>query len=411
MKILFITHYYQPDGGAASVRLTRLTQMLRARGHEVTVLTTMPHYPERRIREGYRGKFSTDEMRDGVRVVQVWLWTVPRESIALRLMSQISFMLTGFLRGVWLGKPDVIFIENQPVFTGLMGWAISKIKRTPYLANVSDFWPEQLLSAGVLHERHILYRIFRALVNRTQRDAHTIVSMHQGLHASIARRIGDVARHVVIMNAADLTRLHPDNDEGDFRARYGLDGRPIVSFIGTFANHMDYDTIFAILGRYAGREDVQFVLMGSGTKEALVTTRLEREQWTHVHHIGWLDAETIPYAWASSCVNFWALPDDALMRHVYSAKLFEAHAAGVPIVVCVEGDIADLLGRSGGGVAVPPGDVDGACRAIDAYLNDADLRAQHSRNARAYAEAHFDPVRVSDAYERLLLAMHDAPAS
>ena len=232
MKILFITHYFEPDSGAAAVRLTRLARLLAVRGHEVTVLTTMPHYPQGRIADAYRGKFSTDERRDGLRVIQAWLWATPSNSILKRLISQISFMLTCMLRGLFLPRPDVIFIENQPIFTGLAGWFLSKIKRRPYLINVSDFWPEYLLEVGVMKETHLLYRLFRALVNITQRDAAALVALLPGLLQSVEARIGPVANSRVVFNAVDLQRFRPGLDATEFRASHGLEGKRVVLFAG-----------------------------------------------------------------------------------------------------------------------------------------------------------------------------------
>ena len=70
LHILLVSHYYEPDSGAAAVRLSRLMKILHQRGHEITVLTTMPHYPQGVIQEPYRGKLFTDEDREGIRVIQ-----------------------------------------------------------------------------------------------------------------------------------------------------------------------------------------------------------------------------------------------------------------------------------------------------------------------------------------------------
>src|SRR5690606_11745374 len=156
---------YEPDSGAAAVRLSRLMKILHGRGHQIMVLTTMPHYPQGVIQEPYRAKLFTDENRDGIRVIQAWLWATPSKRIVLRLLSQLSFMLICMIRGLFLPRPNVILIENQPIFTGLAGWLISKVKRKPYVINVSDFWPEYLAVAGITKETSSVYRIFKALTN------------------------------------------------------------------------------------------------------------------------------------------------------------------------------------------------------------------------------------------------------
>jgi glycosyltransferase involved in cell wall biosynthesis len=405
MHILFITHYFAPDSGAAAVRLTRLAKLLRARGHRITVLTTMPHFPEGRIREGYRGRWVRVDEIDGMRVVQVWLWATPSRKIIWRLLSQLSFMFMGFLRGLFVARPDVIFIENQPIFTGLMGWALSKIKRRPYLLNVSDFWPEHLVALGVMRESHPLYRIFRALVNLTQRQAHTVVTLSDELYTNIQKRIGHAKHQRTILNAADLALFDPNVADNGFRARHHLDERPIISFIGTFQSNLDYKAFFDVLGRFNGRDDVQFVLIGGGGNIYQVEERLQTEAWTHVRLLGWLPFEEIPQAWRVSYLTFWTVQANYAGRNQIFGKIYEAHAAGVPIVACTEEVMARFIQRSGGGITVPFGDVERAVQAIDAYLANPDLRAQHSQKARAFAEEHLDPENVASAYEEVLRQM------
>lgn len=408
MKILFITHYYEPDSGAAAVRLTRLARLLQARGHEVTVLTTMPHYPQGRIAEGYRGKFSTDEKRDGLRVVQVWLWATPSNSIVKRLISQISFMLTCMLRGLFLPRPDVIFIENQPIFTGLAGWFLSRVKRRPYLLNVSDFWPEQLIEAGVMSEKHSLYRLFKGLVNRTQRDAGALVALLPGIRDSIEARLGAQHSAHVIFNAVDLERFRPGLDDQRFRATYQLGDEKLISFIGSFSVNHDFDAMLRVAEYFNDREDLRFVFIGTGTQRAIVEQYQRSAALSRLRWIGWVDHADMPSAWAASYATYWMTQPHQINRLAFHAKLFEAMASGVPALIAVEGLMAEILAASGAGVTVPFGDEAGMIAVIDDLVTHPEKRTQMSANARAYAEENFDAQRVADAYEVLLRGIAEA---
>ncbi|MEK9132214.1 MAG: hypothetical protein AAB606_00690 [Patescibacteria group bacterium] len=58
MKILFISQYYPPETGAASNRIGYFAQFLAKKDHTVSVLTTTPNYPEGKVYDGYKNKFS-----------------------------------------------------------------------------------------------------------------------------------------------------------------------------------------------------------------------------------------------------------------------------------------------------------------------------------------------------------------
>lgn len=402
MKILLITTYFEPDSGAAAVRLSRLAHILHKRGHEVTVLTTMPHYPQGRIADGYRGKFATVENRDGVRVIRTWLYATPSSSILRRLISQNSFMITAFVRGLGIKSPDVVMIESQPVFTSVAGVLLSKFKRVPYVMNVSDVWPEYLLAVGVMKSSHPLYRIFKWLVNVTQRGASGIVGLYPYILESIRERIGDGDNRRVIFNAVDLERFRPDLDVADFLAEHGLGDEKLVVFGGTFSTMIDFDTLLDVAAEFNDNQDVRFVFVGTGGQRDKVEARLAKGDLTRTKWIGWLNHQDMPAVWSAAHVSFWAIRNHPIYRTIIQAKIYETMASGTPVAIAVEGITTDLVTESGAGLTVPFEDQAALTGAIRRLLNDDDFHAKCAANARQYAETHFDPERVADAYEAVL---------
>ena len=90
-RILFITPYYPPEKGAAAVRISETATRLVRRGHQVTVLTTLPNYPTGIVPKEYRGHLLQEEEMDGVRVVRVWSYTSPNRGFLRRVLAQFSF--------------------------------------------------------------------------------------------------------------------------------------------------------------------------------------------------------------------------------------------------------------------------------------------------------------------------------
>ena len=213
MDILFVTHYYEPSGGAAATRLSDLARRLQKQGHRVTVITGMPHYPQGRIEDAYRGQIARVEMRDGVHVIYTWLWTTNSPRISRKLISQLSLMVSALLRGVSLPRPDVTFIEAQPIFTGLAGRMISRLKGAPYVLNVSDLWPDHLLSVGALQETDLIYRTARAVVDSGYRNAAAITTLSPAWTETIIGYLNhtDSARDKThtILRGVDVERFRP----------------------------------------------------------------------------------------------------------------------------------------------------------------------------------------------------------
>lgn len=409
MKILFITHYYAPDSGAAPNRLTRLAEMLQKRGHEVTVLTTLPHYPDGIVPEEYRRRWQVVENRNGVRVMQVWLWTTPSKKIILRLISQLSFMLTAMLRGFFLQKPDVILIENQPIFTGLAGWFISKIKRSSYVLNVSDHWPEYLIIAGVVKESSLIYKIFKRLTNLTQHHAGAITVMYDNLLDKIEARIGKVKNAHTIYNAVDLSLYQKSSSGIAFREKHNLGNKRIITFSGILGPHIDLALMLDVVQKLGKHPDVTVLFVSGGSQQAELEQALEKPEFAHCRILDWLKAEEMPAFWDASYLSFWALHDNELDKLRFQAKLYEAVASGTPVVIAVEGLMSEFLEETQTGFTVKHGDSESMLEAINRLLNDSELYTRMSENGRNYAIEHFDAEKQTSAYENVLQDIANSP--
>ena len=98
MRILVLTINYWPERTGIGAVLTRRCEYLASAGHEVTVCTGMPYYPEWRIYPGYNRKLILREERNGVTILRSWMW-VPREvSSAKRVVFEASFLASSLLR-------------------------------------------------------------------------------------------------------------------------------------------------------------------------------------------------------------------------------------------------------------------------------------------------------------------------
>jgi hypothetical protein len=143
MRLLFLTQYYPPETGAAQNRISDLGRRLSAWGRAVTVVTSLPNYPKGKIYEGYRGKLFLEENVNAVRVLHIWTYATKSKGFLRRLINYFSFVLGLILIGIAKAGPqDIITVESPPLFLGLSGLLLSKLRRAKLVFNVSDLWPK-----------------------------------------------------------------------------------------------------------------------------------------------------------------------------------------------------------------------------------------------------------------------------
>ena len=74
MRILVLTINYWPEQTGIGAVVTRRCEYLASMGHDVTVCTGMPYYPEWRIGAEYRSIIFFREEHSGVKILRSWIW-------------------------------------------------------------------------------------------------------------------------------------------------------------------------------------------------------------------------------------------------------------------------------------------------------------------------------------------------
>src|SRR4051794_32441804 len=92
MRILYLTQGFEPE--PHMVKGLKFARALQAAGHQVTVVTGFPNYPQGRIYPGYRLKPIQRERIDGVNIVRLPLYPSHDTSSVRRSLTYLSFFLS-----------------------------------------------------------------------------------------------------------------------------------------------------------------------------------------------------------------------------------------------------------------------------------------------------------------------------
>ena len=129
MRILLPIIQFPPDVNSTGLLMAQLCDGLRAYGHEISVITSFPHYENFRIWDEYKGKLVEHSKYQDMDVTRLYVYAPGKKSMVNRLMSYVTFnalagMTGGFSRRRW----DVILCTNGSFFTGLTAWLVGKVK-------------------------------------------------------------------------------------------------------------------------------------------------------------------------------------------------------------------------------------------------------------------------------------------
>ncbi len=397
MKLLLLTQYYPPEPASASQKVSEMAGYLAGRGHEVTVVTGFPNYPDGVVYDGYRRRLYRRETREGVKVGRTFLF-IPRSRRDFwpRMKNHLSFMLTAMYGGVRSGRPDLVYVYSPPLFLGVSGYVLSRLFRAPLVVDVHDLWPREPIHLGVLKGRTAI-RLAEALER-------FVYSAADYLYFYSDRMRGDVVETGVPQAKTEVHPLWVDTcffrpapvqEAEEVRREYGFGDRLVVMYTGNISLAQGLDTAVesARLLKERGENDVLLVFVGGGA---------DRDRLAALAGDQGLDNVLFIPPKPATAMSAFTSAADVLLTHLNRApfrqgtiptKLLNYMSAGRPVLAGLEGEAADLVRQTGCGVVVEPQDPEAMAQGI-LGLRDSDLRRRLGEAGRAAAVERFERRRL-----------------
>jgi glycosyltransferase involved in cell wall biosynthesis len=402
MRILFLSHYFPPEVNAPATRTYEHCREWARSGHEVTVVTCAPNHPQGNLYPGYRNRLWGTEELDGIRVVRLWTYIAANKGFVRRTLNYLSYMLSATVAAFFLPKADVVISTSPQFFNGLAGYAVGKIKRAPWYLEIRDLWPESILSVGAIRSPTLI-RLLGWLERFAYRKADYIIPVTDAFRRYMIDKGVDERKIIVIKNGVDLEQYRPAEKDPVLIRELGLEGRFIVSYIGTHGMAHHLETVFEAAERLREETDICFLLVGDGAERQRLLELKEERRLDNVLMLPQQAKERMPALWAAMDVSLVLLKDAELFRTVIPSKIFEAMAMERPIVMGVRGESLEIVEQAGAGVGITPESADELVAAALRLKADDEGRMSMGRNGREYVARHFDRRVLAERYERLLI--------
>jgi len=130
---LILSQYYAPEIGAPQIRLRSVARELKRHGIQVRVVTALPNYPAGKVFPGYAGRWTVHERIDDIPVTRTWVFAGTGKSKLIRLVNYFSFTLTALFAALTGPRPDLMFVESQPLSLGIVALLMKWFRKVPYV--------------------------------------------------------------------------------------------------------------------------------------------------------------------------------------------------------------------------------------------------------------------------------------
>lgn len=400
LKILAVSQHYWPEPFAIS----DVCEGLAVMGHDVTVLTGTPNYPDGDIYPGYEREKHAVQERNGVKIKRAKI--VPRgREIWQRVINYYSFSMTAsrMARRMEADYDAVLSFQTSPVMMSRPALAYGKKNNVPVLLWCQDLWPESL-TVGNIKRSSLIYKLYA-------RASRNIYSSADCLAIS-SRTFSDYFATQLHMNKQTvyLPQYAEDIFNEDCEKRKEFDSSKInLTFAGNVGVAQAVNT-FVEAGHYLDGDD-RFALHVVGSGSELETLKKYKDEIGArcVEFHGRYPLVEMPSFYGSSDAMVATFQNNSILGYTLPRKITSYMAAGRPILGTVTGEARHVIEEAGCGLCCGAENPEGLaeiCRKF-ADLTPAEREAMGA-NGRRYYEEHFAKDHFYSVLENELQKMRGA---
>jgi colanic acid biosynthesis glycosyl transferase WcaI len=410
-KITFLSLVFPPDSVSTAQIMGELAIELRKYGHEISVITTTPHYnrdfkaEERQPLKNFFGRLIQRSEYFGIPVYHIWM---PKKgpNVLIRILAWLNFHLINTVASIKLLKtPDILIVPSPPLTMGINAYLYSLIHRCKFIYNVQEIYPDYAIKIGVIKNRYLI-AILYALENFVYKKAKALTVIAPTMANVILKKGVNRSKVNLIPNFVDTNELFPLPKENDFSKKHNLIDKFVVSYAGNMGTGQDLETFIECATLVKKNNNIQFLMLGDGVLSSYLKNKVKDLSLTNFLFLDYQPYSMMPQIYASSDLSL--VPQSKeITDAAIPSKVYRIMACGRTVLALTQpgSDLANLIKEAGCGFVANSG--------VSHDLSEIILAAEKNRlqvermglSGRKYVVERYSHEQIANQYNNLILSL------
>jgi glycosyltransferase involved in cell wall biosynthesis len=382
-KILIISQYYKPIKAAAARRVGKIAEYLSQGGYRVTVLTGMPSYPTGILPQKYKGKIWCREREGEINVIRTYEYPVANEAFLKRLINYLSFMFSALIGVLFIPRHDMIIVSSPPLFSAFSGLIGSFVKRSQFVLDVRDLWPDAAVDLGMVKPDSLSVKILSSLERICYRKAKKIITATPALKQHLIEEKWPEEKVGVLINSVNTSLFRPQDVS---REKYGFNNDDfILVYLGNHSRVYDLETVLRSAALLEEYPDIKFLLIGEGETKGELQNLCDELRLRNVFF--WPEQDPVDVVKIINASDIGLIPIGTVpyFQEALPVKSSEYFACGKPVIAAIGGPMRKWIDEYETGLIVRSGDAESYREAILKLYRDKPGKQKMGTNARKLA--------------------------
>jgi glycosyltransferase involved in cell wall biosynthesis len=261
---------------------------------------------------------------------------------------------------------------------------------------------------GVVRSKSLI-RLSTRLEEFLYRQSDLITGQTQGIVDNIRARFPQ-KKIALITNGVDVNKfLAPADSEhrNQLRSELAWQEKFVVGYAGLHGLAQGLETVLQAAQRLSAPETFLFAFFGDGPEKGKLQQRAVELNLNNVRFYPSQPSSRVPAILSAFDAAVIPLRKLEIFKGALPSKMFEAMAAALPLVVCIDGEAKRLVENAGAGICIEPEDATALSDAIRSLAADRDRLRALGDNGRRYVMEHYDRQKIAERFERLLYELHN----
>lgn len=390
-KILVISQYFRPDITAAAFRIADLYTALKNNNLDVDVITTYPH------------KSDITEFNDNEdNIMRVNINKKFNNKFIKYLYEYFYFMIMSIFKSFKFKKKkyDYVFVTSPPIFIFISGFIVAKIKKSKIILDVRDIWPGSAVSAGMIEENGIIYKLIEKLEVFMYKKSDIILCVSENMKEHICNYVDDSKVTVVyngvsnrdIQNVIKINSLNKDKKQCRSKKK--------IYYAGNIGLVQNLDILInTFINEKSLQEKYEIHFIGDGAERTELESLVKDNQLeNNIFFKGSMSKEkTIEYMSLDADILFFSLKPDKVLDKTIPSKLFDYLMFNKPIIYGINGEGKDILNNLNCGLSFV--DEQSLSEVLYKMYNNYDLYKNNSVDNLNYVKENFNRI---ESFEHMI---------
>jgi len=328
---------------------------------------------------------------DGIEVIRVWSYVAANKGTFFRIINYISYMFSSILAALFLKKPDIMIATSPQFFCGWAGIIAGRLRNVPLLLEIRDIWPESIIAVGAIKNTTII-RFLEWWEKQMYRLSRHIIAVGEGYRKELLARGVPSCRISVVMNGVDNDIFFPRLPDLGLKKNLGMEDKFVCGYVGTIGLASGLEVVLraAMILKDMGRDDIVFLLVGSGAIRDELEAEKDRRGLSNVIFTGRLEKSVMPAILSISDMVLVHLKKTDLFATVMPSKIFEAAGMARPIICGVPGYATQLVEEAKAGICIEPDNPGQLVNAILQLAEQPGIGKKMGESGHKFITRHFD---------------------